>query len=68
MIAAIHSADLGTMKAAIARSPIVVAPAPAPLPALDFADWCERQKPADIDSVILDWLWSQVPARTRVLS
>ena len=41
---------------------------PRPPPALDFADWCERQKPADIDSVILDWLWSQVPARTRVLS
>jgi hypothetical protein len=64
MIAAIF-ADLGALKAVIARSPIVVAP-PAP-PARDFADWCERQN-ADLDDVILNWLRSQSRTRARVLS
>jgi hypothetical protein len=66
MTVATDFADLGALTAAIARSPIVVA-SPAP-PARDFADWCERQKPASIDDVILNWLRSQAPARSHVLS
>jgi hypothetical protein len=27
----------------------------------DFADWCEQQQTADIDTVILGWLRSQRP-------
>jgi hypothetical protein len=49
-------ADLQSLLAAIAASPIIV---PAPK-APDFAAWCQRQ-PADIDTVILDWLRSHVP-------
>jgi hypothetical protein len=30
-------------------------------PARDFADWCEQQKPADIDAVVLGWLRSHNP-------
>jgi hypothetical protein len=59
----IHSTELSMLVAAVAASPIVVAPpAPPAPPALDFADWCERQKPANIDSVIMAWLHAQVPA------
>jgi hypothetical protein len=65
MIAANHT-DLGSLQAAIVRSPVVVAPAARP--AVDFADWCERQTSASIDDVILDWLRAQRPARPRVLS
>jgi hypothetical protein len=49
---------LETLVAIVARSPIIV-----PGPARDFADWCERQKPADIDAVILVWLRSQAQVR-----
>ena len=52
-----HNADLQSLLAAIAASEIVV-PASS---ARDFADWCELQRPADIDTVILGWLRSQVP-------
>jgi hypothetical protein len=51
-----HTADLRLLLAAIANSPIKLTPAPAP--ARDFADWCEQQKPAEIDTVILCWLHS----------
>jgi hypothetical protein len=47
--------DLALLQAAIAASEIVV-----PVPnARDFADWCDLQCPAEIDTVILDWLRSQ---------
>jgi hypothetical protein len=49
--------DLELLLAAIAASEIVV-PVPA---AHDFADWCDLQRPAEIDTIILDWLRSQVP-------
>jgi hypothetical protein len=55
--------DLELLQAAIAASEIVV---PVPT-ARDFADWCELQRPAEIDTVILDWLRSQVP-QTAALS
>jgi hypothetical protein len=57
----LQSADLGMLLAAIAGSPIVVPSASRP--ARHFADWCELQKPADIDAVILSWIASHVPAR-----
>jgi hypothetical protein len=66
MIAATQFVDLGSLKAVIARSAIVVTQPTAP--AHDFADWCERQKPANIDDVILNWLRSQRPSRSSVLS
>lgn len=50
-----QKADLPSLVATIAASPIVVS---APK-ARDFADWCVLQAPADIDTVILDWLRSQ---------
>ena len=56
-----QSAILGMLVAAIARSPIVVPSASRP--ARHFADWCDLQKPADIDAVILSWIASHVPAR-----
>jgi hypothetical protein len=52
-----HIADLQSLLAAIAVSPIVVS---VPTPR-DFADWCKLQQPADIDTVILGWLRSHVP-------
>lgn len=56
-----HNADLRSLLAAIAASEIVV-PAPnACDQARDFADWCQFQQPADIDTVILGWLRSHVP-------
>lgn len=58
-----HNADLQSLLAAIAASEIVVAGRTA----RDFADWCELQRPADIDTVILGWLRSQVP-QTAALS
>jgi hypothetical protein len=55
--------DLELLLAAIAASEIVVQ-----VPnARDFADWCDLQRPAEIDTVILDWLRSQVP-QTAALS
>ena len=56
-----RKADLPSLLATVAASPIVVpAPkvAPAPKPR-KFAEWCARQAPANIDTVILDWLRSQ---------
>jgi hypothetical protein len=53
-----HVADLQSLKAAIAASPIVVERAKTVAPDADFAAWCGRQ-PADIDTVILDWLRAQ---------
>jgi hypothetical protein len=50
-----HTADLPSLLATIAASPIVVPAAKA----RDFADWCRLQQPADIDLVILGWLRSQ---------
>jgi len=58
-----HFADLQSLRAAIAASEIVVADQ---RPARDFADWCELQRPADIDTVILGWLRSQVPQATAL--
>jgi hypothetical protein len=52
-----RTADLQSLLAAIAASPIVVR---VPQPR-DFHDWCERQQAQDIDTAILDWLRSQVP-------
>ena len=52
-----HFADLQSLRAAIAASPIVFVAAPK---TRDFAEWCRRQ-PADIDTVILDWLRSHAP-------
>ena len=57
----LQSADLGLLLAAIANSPILVASASRP--ARHFADWCDMQKPADVDAVILSWIASHVPAR-----
>jgi hypothetical protein len=59
-----HTADLQSLLTAIAASPIVV---PAPK-ARDFADWCNRQQTADIDTVILGWLRSQAPQQRAGLS
>jgi hypothetical protein len=50
-----HKADLPSLVATVAASPIIV---PAPK-ARDFTHWCALQAPADIDTVILDWLRSQ---------
>jgi hypothetical protein len=50
-------ADLPLLLATVATSQIVV---PA-LKARDFADWCRLQQPADIDTVILNWLRSHGP-------
>jgi hypothetical protein len=52
-----YTADLQSLLAAIAASPIVVR-VPEPR---DFSDWCEQQPTQDIDTAILDWLRSQVP-------
>jgi hypothetical protein len=52
----VEYADLQSLRAAVAASPIFVAVQEA----ADFAEWCERQGD-DIDTVILDWLRSQVP-------
>ena len=57
-----HTADLQSLLAAIAASEIVV---PNRTPR-DFAEWCELQRPADIDKVILGWLRSQVPQATAL--
>lgn len=53
-----HVADLQSLKAAIAASPIVVEIVEAVAPNADFAGWCGQQV-ADIDTVILDWLRAQ---------
>ena len=50
-----HTADLQSLLATIAASEIVVSGPTA----RDFAEWCELQRPADIDTVILGWLRSQ---------
>ena len=55
-----HTADLQSLLATIAASEIVV---PGPT-ARDFAEWCELQRPADIDTVILGWLRSQARQAT----
>ncbi|MPZ37686.1 MAG: hypothetical protein GEU95_06415 [Rhizobiales bacterium] len=56
------NADLQSLLAAIAASPIIVrAPEFAASNPRDFAGWCKLQEPADIDTVILDWLGSHVP-------
>ena len=55
-------ADLQSLRAAIAASEIVV-PGRA---ARDFAEWCELQRPADIDTVILGWLRSQARQSTAL--
>jgi len=60
------AADLRSLIAVVARSPIRVAAAMPSPPVLDFADWCERQKPADIDAVVLSWLRAHKPLRTRL--
>lgn len=57
-----HNTDLQSLLAAIAASEIVV---PGRV-ARDFADWCELQRPADIDTVILGWLRSHVPPATAL--
>jgi hypothetical protein len=60
----LHKAKIRSIRAAVAGSPIVITPAAAEIPVHNFADWCERQKPAEIDAVILAWIVSHVPART----
>jgi hypothetical protein len=57
-----HNADLRSLLAAISASEIVVASRTA----RDFADWCELQRPADIDTVILGWLRSHAPQPTAL--
>jgi hypothetical protein len=57
-----HNADVPSLLAAIAASEIVVVRRTA----RDFADWCELQRPADIDTVILGWLRAQVPHPTAL--
>ena len=57
-----HNADLRSLLAAISASEIVVAGRTA----RDFADWCELQRPADIDTVILGWLRSHAPQPTAL--
>jgi hypothetical protein len=57
-----HNADLQSLLAAIAASEIVVPGREA----RDFADWCELQRPADIDTVILGWLRSHVSPATAL--
>ena len=57
-----HNADLQSLLAAIAASEIVVEARIA----RDFADWCELQRPADIDTVILGWLRAQAPQATAL--
>jgi hypothetical protein len=52
-----HTADLQSLLAAIAASPIVMRVSEP----RDFRDWCERQQAQDIDTAILDWLRSQRP-------
>ena len=57
-----RNSGLQSLLAAIAASQIIVALRPA----RDFADWCELQRPADIDTVILGWLRAQVPQPTAL--
>jgi hypothetical protein len=57
-----HNADLQSLRAAIAASPIVVCVPKA----RDFAEWCKLQAPADIDTVILGWLRSQARQPTAL--
>jgi hypothetical protein len=57
-----HTADLQSLLAAIAASPIVVSVPEA----RDFADWCSHQT-TEIDTVILGWLRAQAP-RASALS
>jgi hypothetical protein len=52
-----RTSDLQSLLTAIAASPIVVRVSEP----RDFADWCEQQQTADIDTVILGWLRSQRP-------
>lgn len=52
-----HTADLQSLLAAIAASPIIVCVSEP----RDFADWCNRQQSPDVDTAILDWLRSQMP-------
>lgn len=60
--------DVRTLCELIAASPIVVADmwdlAPQDFAPRDFADWCRRQ-PADLDTVVLDWLRSERQAAAR---
>jgi hypothetical protein len=67
MIGPVHSAtsQLQPLIETIARSQIVVS---QPVPVRDFADWCERQRPADIDDVILAWLRVQAQTAPRAYS
>jgi hypothetical protein len=69
-------ADLETLLAAIAASPIVVlagivdvvptgTTADKPEPR-DFTEWCALQAP-DVDLVILDWLRAQAPRRSALV-
>ena len=57
------NADLDTLRAAIARSPICVKSV-----ALDagIADWERTRQSADIDAVILDWIASHVRGNKRL--
>jgi hypothetical protein len=60
----LRTADLHTVLAAIAASPIVLPRAlvatTTKTAARDFADWCALQGDDEIDTVILEWLRSQV--------
>jgi hypothetical protein len=55
--------SLRALRAAVANSPIVIACAARPT--RHFADWCDLHDPVDLDAVILAWIASHVPARTR---
>ena len=57
-----RTTDLPSLLAAVAASEIVVAARSA----RDFAQWCELQQPADIDTVILDWLRAQARQATAL--
>ena len=57
--------DIELMVSVIADSPIYVASLSSEGPVRNFADWCERHKPTEIDSVILAWIASHVPAQSH---
>lgn len=60
------TADLMSLLAAIARSPIVVrspvADSTTETPDGCFADWCAARQSADLDAEILAWILSHVGA------
>jgi hypothetical protein len=56
-------ADLHAMLALVAGSPIVLAPAPRPVPL--FSDWETERRSDDVDALILAWIASHVPGTAQ---